>query len=136
QFVPPMNLDGFLQLLSVADVVLDTMHFNGMNTSLEAFSVGAAVVTLPGSLQRSRHTQAMYRAMGIEGCVATSEDSYIDIAVGLAADPDRRRDLRALITQRNDVLFEDTRVVAQFERFFERVHVLGGGIDGGGNEGA
>jgi len=122
QFVPPMNLDGFLQLLSVADVVLDTMHFNGMNTSLEAFSVGAAVVTLPGSLQRSRHTQAMYRAMGIEGCVATSEDSYIDIAVGLAADPDRRRDLRDLITQRNDVLFEDTRVVAQFEHFFERVH--------------
>jgi predicted O-linked N-acetylglucosamine transferase (SPINDLY family) len=122
QFVPPLSFDDFLQLLSVVDVVLDTIHFNGMNTSLEAFSVGTPVITLPGQLQRSRHTQAMYRAMGIEDCVAGSEESYIDIAVGVATNQDKQRELRSLIMQRSDVLFEDPRVVSQFESFFERAH--------------
>jgi protein O-GlcNAc transferase len=120
QFLPALALGEFLNLLSVVDVLLDTVHFNGMNTSLEAFSVGTPVVTLPGHLQRSRHTQAMYRAMGIDGCVADSEESYIDIAVRLATDRDQQRGLRALIAQRNQVLFEDSCVVSQFEGFFER----------------
>jgi len=126
QFVPALDLDGFLQLLSVVDVVLDTIHFNGMNTSLEAFSVGTPVVTLPGSMQRGRHTQAMYRRMGIEDCVAADEESYIAIAVGLAADPERRGALRERILRRNEVLFEDARVISEFEGFFERAHEAGG----------
>jgi protein O-GlcNAc transferase len=122
QFIPPFDLEGFLQLLSIADVVLDTVHFNGFNTSLEAFSVGTPAVTLPGRLQRARHTQAMYRRMGIEGCVAANEAEYIDIAVALGTEADRRRALRALILQRNHLLFEDRRVVTELEGFFERAH--------------
>jgi predicted O-linked N-acetylglucosamine transferase (SPINDLY family) len=122
QFIPPFDQEGFLQLLSVVDVMLDTVHFNGFNTSLEAFSVGTPVVTLPGQLQRARHTQAMYRRMGIEGCVAADEKEYIDIAVALGTDSDRRRALRELILQRNHLLFEDRRVVTELEDFFERAH--------------
>jgi protein O-GlcNAc transferase len=122
QFIPPFELEGFLQLLSVVDVMLDTVHFNGFNTSLEAFSVGTPVVTLPGQLQRARHTQAMYRRMGIDGCVAADEQEYIDIAVGLGTDADRRRALRELILERNHVLFEDRRVITELEGFFERAH--------------
>jgi hypothetical protein len=40
--------------------MLDTLHFNGMNSSLEALAVGLPVVTLPTQLQRGRHTRAMY----------------------------------------------------------------------------
>jgi len=42
---------GFLHLQALADVLLDTIHFGGGNTSLEAFAFGTPVVTLPG-----RHT--------------------------------------------------------------------------------
>ena len=49
----------YLNVIALADVMLDTLHFNGMNTSLEAMSVGTPIVTLPGGLQRGRHTQAM-----------------------------------------------------------------------------
>jgi protein O-GlcNAc transferase len=122
QFIPPFDQEGFLQLLSVVDVVLDTVHFNGFNTSLEAFSVGTPVVSLPGRLQRARHTQAMYRRMGIDGCVAADEQEYIDIAVGLGTDAPRRRAMRELILERNHLLFEDRRVVTELEAFFERAH--------------
>jgi protein O-GlcNAc transferase len=122
QFIPPFDLEGFLQLLSVADVVLDTVHFNGFNTSLEAFSVGTPVVTLPGRLQRARHTQAMYRRMGIEGCVATNEAEYIDIAVGLGTDAALRSAVRELLLERSHVLYEDRRVVTELEDFFERAY--------------
>jgi protein O-GlcNAc transferase len=122
QFIPPFDLEGFLQLLSVVDVMLDTAHFNGFNTSLEAFSVGTPVVTLPGRLQRARHTQAMYRRMGIDGCVAADEQEYIDIAVGLGTDRRRALALRELILERSHVLFEDRRVVTELEDFFERAH--------------
>lgn len=64
-FVPTRPHEAFLELLAAADVVLDTMHFNGQNTSLEAIAMGVPIVTLPGDLQRSRHTLGMYRAMGL-----------------------------------------------------------------------
>lgn len=122
QFLPRQPYQRFLQLLSVADVVLDTPHFNGMNTSIDAFSVGTPVVTLPTGLQRGRFTQAMYRTMGIDWGVARDTDEYAALAVEAATDGERRRSLRQLILERNHLLFEDVRAVAEFERFFLTAH--------------
>ncbi len=117
-FLDPMRFPRFLQLLSVADVCLDTLHFNGMNSSLEAFSVGTPIVTLPGRLQRGRHTQAMYRAMDILECIARDPGHYVDLAVRLGCDREYAVDMRRRILERNTVLYENRRVVEEFERFF------------------
>ena len=118
-FVPRMNEDDYLGLIAVADVMLDTVHFNGMNTSLEAFAVGTPVVTLPAAFQRGRHTQAMYRRMGLDDLVADSAQNYVDLAVKLANDAEYRQSVRARIQQASHMLFEEARVVREFERFFE-----------------
>jgi protein O-GlcNAc transferase len=117
-FLDSMPSERFMQLLTVADVCLDTLHFNGMNSSLEAFSVGLPIVTLPGRLQRGRHTQAMYRKMGILDCIASNATHYVDIAVSLGCDKGYAREIRDRIMARNHVLYEDPRVVHEFERFF------------------
>jgi len=117
-FVPFMPFERFAQLLCLADVMLDTVHFNGMNSSLQAFAAGTPVVTLPGGLQRGRHTQAMYRKMGITDCIAADPREYVDIAVRIATDPAYAQVLRRRILVHNHVLFEDPRVVEEFERFF------------------
>jgi predicted O-linked N-acetylglucosamine transferase (SPINDLY family) len=101
--------------------MLDTVHFNGMNTSLEAFAVGTPVVTLPSALQRGRHTQAMYRRMGLEDLIATDAAVYVEQAVRLANDAEYRRTVSARILAANAVLFEDDAVVCEFQRFFEQV---------------
>jgi protein O-GlcNAc transferase len=122
QFLPRQPYPRFLELLNVADVVIDTLHFNGMNTSMDAFSVGTPVVTLPTQLQRGRFTQAMYRTMGIDWGVARDADEYAALAVGVATDAVLRRDLHERILERNPLLFEDRRTVEEFARFFLESH--------------
>jgi protein O-GlcNAc transferase len=117
-FLPFMPFDRYMQLLGLADVILDSLHFNGMNSSLQAFAMGMPVVTLPGKLQRGRHTQAMYLVMGIHDCIATSPRQYADIALRVASHPEIRNSLMQRIQARNHLLFEDGRVVVEFERFF------------------
>ena len=117
-FVPRMRDDDFLNLVALADVMLDTVHFNGMNTSLEAFAVGTPVVTLPGAFQRGRHTQAMYRKMGLDDLVAGDAQAYVESSVRLANDAGWRQAVSARIRAGSDVLFEDAAVVREFERFF------------------
>ncbi|MFZ4478277.1 MAG: tetratricopeptide repeat protein [Rhodoferax sp.] len=117
-FLPRMASADYLTLIALADVMLDTVHFNGMNTSLEAFSVGTPVVTLPGEFQRGRHTQAMYRKMGLTECIATSPQSYIDIAVTVANNSALRAGLAERILEHCPCLYEDPRVIQEFERCF------------------
>jgi protein O-GlcNAc transferase len=117
-FLPRMGQMRFLELAAAADVVLDTIHFNGMNSSLETFAVGTPVVTLPTGLQRGRHTQAMYRKMGIDDCIARDAADYVDIAVRLGTDRRFARGIRERILASNHVLYEQDAVVVEFERFF------------------
>jgi predicted O-linked N-acetylglucosamine transferase (SPINDLY family) len=117
-FLPFMAFERFMRFLQVADVILDSIHFNGMNSSLQAFAAGVPVVTLPGRFQRGRHTQAMYRKMQILDGIAADPQEYIDIAVRIGTDRQYAEILRSRILSRNHVLFEDSRVVSEFERFF------------------
>ena len=116
--LPRMSGQDYVDLIEVSDVMLDTRHFNGMNTSLEALAVGTPVVTWPGEFQRGRHTQAMYRRMGWTDCVVDNAESYVDLAVRLANDTSFRATVKARILETNGALFEDARVVREFERFF------------------
>lgn len=117
-FLPRMVSSDYLTLIALADVMLDTIHFNGMNTSLEAFSVGTPVITMPGEFQRGRHTQAMYQKMGLTACIADTSETYVDIAVRVATDAEYRASLSSQILDRCDRLFEDLRVIEEFELAF------------------
>jgi predicted O-linked N-acetylglucosamine transferase (SPINDLY family) len=118
QFLPRQSSEDFINLIAVSDVMLDTVHFNGMNTSLEAFAVGTPVVTLPGRFQRGRHTAAMYGRMGIEELVARDPEDYVRTAVRLGTEPEVRKQVSRRILERSHVLYEDRAVVVGFEHFF------------------
>jgi len=119
--LPPMKHERFLGLLAASDVVLDTPHFNGMNSSLEAFAVGTPIITRPGALQRMRHTAGMYGAMGIESLCAGSDEEYVKLALDLGRDRGKRAAYSRTIREREAALFEDQRVVRGYEAFFEHV---------------
>jgi predicted O-linked N-acetylglucosamine transferase (SPINDLY family) len=125
-FLPRLGAAAFLELLALADVALDTIHFNGYNTSLEAFAVGTPVVTMPTRLQRGRHTALMYRSMQMDDCIATSPDDYVELAVSLATDRDRAADVRARLAERADVLYDRRDVVREFERFYREAAAAAG----------
>lgn len=117
-FLPPLAHASYLSLIRAADVMLDPLHFNGMNSSLEALAMGTPVVTLPGALQRGRHTQAMYRRMGWTPLVAQDAAHYVDLVVRLAREPAFRAEARREILARCPVLFHEQAVVDGFAAAF------------------
>jgi predicted O-linked N-acetylglucosamine transferase (SPINDLY family) len=117
-FLPRMDTGDYANLIEVCDVMLDTRHFNGMISSLEAFAVGTPIVTWPGQFQRGRPTQAMYRKMEFTECIVQDAQDYIDRSVRLGTDAAYRAAVKEEILRRNGVLFEDLEVVREFERFF------------------
>ncbi len=121
-FVPRQGGEDYMNLLRVGDVMLDTMHFCGFNTTLEGFAAGLPVVTLPGDYMRSRHTAAFYRRMEYLECVARDAEDYVNMAVRLGSDTAYRKQVVQEIQQRLPVLWEEIEVVREFERFFEEAH--------------
>jgi len=120
-FLPRQNSDDFKRLIAISDVSLDTLHFCGFNTTLEAFAMSTPVVTMPGEFMRSRHTAAFYRRMGFNDCVAQDIDEYIAIATRLACDPEFHEEVVQKIEQHRDRLWEEDRVIDEFTRFFQSV---------------
>jgi uncharacterized protein (TIGR03032 family) len=118
QWLAPLANQDYLQLLALADVVLDPLHFGGGNSSYEALAMGTPVVTLPGKYLRSRITQALYAKMnssaGTGACevaagkslIAASIDDYVAAAVSIAA-ASRASMEHNWIAQHAECLFED-----------------------------
>ena len=112
--------DGYLQRLQACDVVLDTVHYCGGNTSLEAISAGALVVTLPSNLNRGRHTYGFFRKMRFMKTIAQSPEEYADLAVRIATDKALCAQLRAEQRECAPRLYEDQGAVDQIAEFFEK----------------
>lgn len=120
-FIKRLVHEKYLRLLACADVMLDTVHFNGQNTNLEAFSIGIPVVTWPGSMHRGRHTLGMYKRMGehlFSDLIADSAEDYADKAVKVACDAELRARLVSAIAERRAALYEDSSFVRACESLF------------------
>ncbi|HYC44820.1 MAG TPA: hypothetical protein VED01_04975 [Burkholderiales bacterium] len=121
-FVPRApSRDGYLQRLMCAHVVLDTPRYCGGNTSLEAISCGALVVTLPSEFNRGRQTYGFFRKIGFMDTVASDAADYVAKAVRIATDAQHRAQLARLQASRVSALYEDAGAIRQIERFFETV---------------
>jgi predicted O-linked N-acetylglucosamine transferase (SPINDLY family) len=107
RFVPKMSHGQFLSRLARADVILDTLHFNGQSTTLESLAMGTPVITLPGTLQRARHGYGLYKATGFMDLVASDAEDYARKAVRVAIDTAFRAHCRNRIRESCGVLFEN-----------------------------
>ena len=120
-WAPRMSKADYLGLIALADVVLDTVHYGGgANTTYDALTLGVPVVTLPGEFHRGRYAMGAYRAMGIDHCIAYSQQQYVEIAVRLANDRGQRAMVSQSIAETRGVLFENRAAVHELEEFFDR----------------
>lgn len=119
--VPRQSPEDFVALQAAADVILDTPHFSGGNTSFESFALAQPIVTLDGDFMRGRVTAGMYRMMEIDGCTAGTLDEYVAIALKLGTDENYRDGVRSQIIARQDRLFDRKEAAAEFIKFFNTV---------------
>jgi CRISPR-associated protein Csy1 len=113
KFLPRMDAATFRRALAAADVVVDTVHWSGGNTSLDAIASSTPIVTLPGRFMRGRQSAAMLRLIGLEELIASTPDEYVRLAVDVARDRDRNRALREAIVARRGSLFDRPEAVAR-----------------------
>lgn len=119
-FLPSQEPRDYYRLLSLADAVLDAPCYSASLTGYDAFALGVPLVTLPGPYMVQRYALGLYRRMGLEELVAGDEPQYVALAVRLGRDGDFRQAMREKILQHCDVLYQDERVVSEYEVFFRR----------------
>ena len=110
----------YLRLNELCDVMIDTVHWSGGNTSLDALASGLPIVTLPGSLMRGRQSRAMLGILDLPQLVADDREGLVAAAVRLGKDPDERRAISAAIAGRRGALFEREEPVRALEAFLLR----------------
>jgi predicted O-linked N-acetylglucosamine transferase (SPINDLY family) len=105
------------------DVALDTAPHTGGTTTCETLWMGVPVVTLVGEAFFERLSSSNLNNAGLGDLCAASTEEYVDIAVSLAADVSRRRELRQNLRGniRGGPLGDTVRWVRHFETEIERV---------------
>jgi CRISPR-associated protein Csy1 len=119
-FLPYMTHGAYLRLNRLCDVMLDTVHWSGGNTSLDALAGGLPVVTLPGKLMRGRQSMGMLKMLGVPELVASDTEDYVARAVEIAGDPQRRAALSGAILANLGLLFDREEPVRAFNDFVEK----------------
>ena len=122
QVLPRLERPQYLNLLQLADVALDTLHYGGgANTVYDAVSVGTPMISLPSPYQRGRWTLGVYKQLGLEDRIARSVDEYLSLAHRCAVEPDFRRSWSTHLLSAGESLFADRNVVLEHEELFLRI---------------
>ena len=122
-FLRYMTHGEYLRVNRLCDVMLDTRHWSGGNTSLDALAMGLPVVTLPGTLMRGRQSLAMLGIVGAPDLVASDAGDYAEKAVRLATDRDAREDASRRILAGLPALFERDEPIRALEAFLEKAAI-------------
>ncbi len=121
KILPAVDHEDYKRINQLCDVMLDTLHWSGGNTSLDALAMGLPIVTLPGELMRGRQTMAMLTLLGVPELIAQSPDDYLAIAVKLATDKPYRAQISRQILANQARLFDDLEAPRAFGQLLLRL---------------
>ena len=121
KFIPRLNGSDFLECISLANVILDTPHFCGGNTSYEAFSLGKIIVTLPSRFLRGRLTMGLYHQMGIKRFIAKNPEEYVKLAVKFGVNREAQSIAERDIRHANKAIFDTQTATKAHEKIFLEV---------------
>ncbi|MDQ2962824.1 MAG: tetratricopeptide repeat protein [Pseudomonadota bacterium] len=119
KLLPFMSHRDFRRVMSVSDVMLDTPHWSGGATSLDALASGLPIVTLQGRFMRGRQSAAMLRIIGVEELIAHDAEQYVELALRVARDPAYREALSSRIRDRLPRLVNRSEPIEALAEAFE-----------------
>mmetsp|Transcript_22324 Transcript_22324/g.34236 ORF Transcript_22324/g.34236 Transcript_22324/m.34236 type:complete len:678 (+) Transcript_22324:1039-3072(+) len=128
KFQPTVSNDEFFRILRSSTALLDPYPFGGGVTSLEAFSVCKAVVTLPSAQTVPHLTSGIIHKMDslniTNALVATSYDDFLNKLIHLGEDDSFRRATEDLICERNSILFDDASSILEFNDLLKAFYTV------------
>jgi protein O-GlcNAc transferase len=111
----------FFRFAQSCDINLDTIGWSGGITSFELLAYNLPMVTYEGAYFRGRQSSALLRRMNLPELVASSLESYVDIAVSLAKDAEKRRDIGHHIDMNKHTIYDTEDSVTDFISFISQV---------------
>lgn len=100
ELLPHAPFPRHLETYDRIDIGLDTFPFNLATNAVEALWQGVPFVTLAGDTSPARMGLSILTAAGLPELAASTRAEFVDIAVRLAANPDRLAELRASMRSR------------------------------------
>ncbi|NQD38053.1 tetratricopeptide repeat protein [Permianibacter sp. IMCC34836] len=110
----------FQAILSHADAILDPIHFGLGTTAIYALAQGQPIVTLPLDNMASHPTTAMLQQIGVTDSIASSRESYVDIAYELANDSAHRTAIGKRIAAGFPRLFDAGNAATELLQFLHK----------------
>jgi predicted O-linked N-acetylglucosamine transferase (SPINDLY family) len=123
-FAPSLPHGEHLGRLALADLFLDTFAVNAHTTASDALWAGLPVLTMPGRQFVARVAASLVHAMDLPELAVSSEAEYETIALDLARDPAKLRQLRDRIaaSRTSAPLFRTADYTRRLESAFETMH--------------
>jgi predicted O-linked N-acetylglucosamine transferase (SPINDLY family) len=118
-----------LSRLRLADLFLDTPHYNAHATCADALWAGVPVLTQVGSTFAGRVAASQLHALGMADCIVDSVEAYTEKAIELALNPALLQSVRGRLTQNSKFmpLFDSKRYVKNLENTYRTIisqHVI------------
>jgi predicted O-linked N-acetylglucosamine transferase (SPINDLY family) len=127
---PIPNRDDIKEYLKLADIYLDSYPFAGTTSVIDPLEVGLPVVARQGTCFRSAMGAALLQELAMPDLVASSEESYIQIALALGTDRELRQQKSEHIQQKmlSKPRFLDSRsysaqMGALFQELIRKYHI-------------
>jgi CRISPR-associated protein Csy1 len=117
-FLPLVQRSRFLSICAACDVMVDTPHWSGGNTTIDALLCGLPVVSVPGALMRGRQSMAMLRILGLDELIQPDAAAQARTAIAVAGDGAYRAELARRIGEGLPALFDGRRALAALQDHF------------------
>ncbi len=117
--LPRLSQHRFIAAIGQCDIVLDSIGWQGFNSTSEGLHHNLPVVTMKGSLMRGRHTMAIFKRMEVEDTITETVDGYVATAVRLARDLPWRLAIKDKISRNKHRLYYDATCVSALETFLD-----------------
>ena len=116
-FAPALSNDRHLARLKAADLSLDSIPYNAHTTACDVLCVGVPLVTCPGTTFPGRVAASLLGAMEMPELIAANLDAYESLAVALARDPARLKNIREKLAKNKPAtpLFDTARFTRRLE---------------------
>lgn len=101
----------------LADLVLDTLPYNAQSTAMDALWAGVPVLTCAGRSLAGRFAMSQLHGIGVPELITDDLAGYERLAIALARDPQRLRQIRTKIKNNRSTmpLFDTRRLCRELE---------------------
>ena len=112
--------DDYLSEISSVDVMLDPWPYQGGGMTCTALYMGVPVISLTGTRHGSRFGKSLLHAAGLSELTADSQEDYIEKAVSLMRDAERRSYFRSSLREKLEAsgLFDTQSWVRELEDMY------------------